>query len=120
MQQLLNGIKEGWRADRLKYDIRHFMANFSMMVAADKASYLFRLFICYVSDAIYKMLPNEADRVAILEAMGEGDPFFQKVRSNLVVGLYNQKDLWPIFGYEGASADKGGYIERGFDDIGWV
>lgn len=63
VQQLLNGIKEGWRADRLKYDIRHFMANFSVMVATDKASYLFRLFICYVSDAIYKMLPNEADRV---------------------------------------------------------
>ena len=68
----------------------------------------------------YKSLPNEADRVAILEALGEADPFFQKVRSNLVVGLYNQKDLWPIFGYEGASADKGGYIERGFDDIDWV
>jgi len=63
VQQLLNGIKEGWRADRLKYDIRHFMANFSVMVATDKASYLFRLFICYVSDAIYKMLPNETDRV---------------------------------------------------------
>ncbi|MAU95276.1 MAG: Twin-arginine translocation pathway signal [Fulvimarina sp.] len=68
----------------------------------------------------YKSLANEPDRVAILEAMGDADPFFQKVRSNLVVGLYNQKDLWPIFGYEGASADQGGYIERGFDDIDWV
>tara|TARA_R110002020_G_scaffold48688_2_gene138719 strand:+ start:1497 stop:2027 length:531 start_codon:yes stop_codon:yes gene_type:complete len=68
----------------------------------------------------YTSLPNEADRVAILKAMGEGDPFFQKVRSNLVVGLYNQKELWPIFGYEGASADKGGYIERGFSDIDWL
>ena len=37
-----------------------------------------------------------------------------------MVGLYNQKELWPIFGYEGASADKGGYIERGFDDIDWL
>jgi len=25
-----------------------------------------------------------------------------------------------MFGYEGASADKGGYIERGFDDIDWL
>jgi len=42
------------------------------------------------------------------------------VRSSLVVGLYNQKEVWPIFGYEGSSADKGGYIERGFSDITWL
>ena len=67
----------------------------------------------------YAALKDEEARVAILKAM-ETDPFFQKVRSNLIVGLYNQKDLWPIFGYEGASADQGGYIERGFDDISWI
>ena len=67
----------------------------------------------------YVGLEDENKRVAILKAM-ETDPFFQKVRSNLIVGLYNQKELWPIFGYEGASADKGGYIERGFDDISWI
>ncbi|MCB8837716.1 gluconate 2-dehydrogenase subunit 3 family protein [Aurantimonas sp. VKM B-3413] len=67
----------------------------------------------------YKSLASDADRAAILTAI-EDEPFFQKVRSNLIVGLYNQKDLWPIFGYEGASADKGGYIERGFDDIDWL
>jgi hypothetical protein len=37
-----------------------------------------------------------------------------------VVSLYNQKDLWTKFGYEGSSADKGGYINRGFNDIDWV
>ncbi len=42
------------------------------------------------------------------------------MRANLIVGLYNQKELWPIFGYEGASFDKGGYLERGFDDIDWL
>lgn len=67
----------------------------------------------------YAKLAKEEDRVALLKAIETG-PFFQKVRSNLVVGLYNQKDLWPIFGYEGASADKGGYIERGFNDIDWL
>jgi hypothetical protein len=25
-----------------------------------------------------------------------------------------------VFGYEGSSADKGGYIERGFDDLTWL
>ena len=38
-------------------------------------------------------------------------PFFQTVRGGLVVGLYNQKEVWPIFGYEGESVSKGGYID---------
>lgn len=70
-------------------------------------------------DTDYAAVVSDDDRTAILKEM-ESDPFFQKVRSNLVVGLYNQKELWPMFGYEGASADKGGYIERGFDDIDWL
>jgi hypothetical protein len=61
----------------------------------------------------------EADRVAILQGIEE-TPFFQAVRSDLVVSLYNQQDLWPIFQYEGESYSKGGYIERGFDDIDWL
>ncbi len=46
--------------------------------------------------------------------------FFQTIRSGLVTGLYNQEDIWMKFGYEGASADKGGYLHRGFDDIDWL
>ncbi len=46
--------------------------------------------------------------------------FFQKVRGGLVVGLYNQPAVWDQLGYEGASFDKGGYINRGFDDINWL
>ncbi|MGF1475840.1 MAG: gluconate 2-dehydrogenase subunit 3 family protein [Geminicoccaceae bacterium] len=61
----------------------------------------------------------EADRVALLEEI-EPMPFFQAVRGGLVVDLYNQEELWPIFGYEGASFEMGGYIERGFDDIEWL
>jgi hypothetical protein len=37
-----------------------------------------------------------------------------------VVGLYSQPDIWPYFGYEGPSNDKGGYVNRGFDDIDWL
>ena len=47
-------------------------------------------------------------------------PFFQAIRGGLVVGLYNQKEVWPIFGYEGESSSKGGYIARGFNDIEWL
>ncbi|MBS7541117.1 twin-arginine translocation signal domain-containing protein [Ancylobacter lacus] len=61
----------------------------------------------------------EEQRVAILQQI-EGGPFFEKVRGGLVVGLYNQEEVWPIFGYEGSSADKGGYIDRGFSDISWL
>lgn len=61
----------------------------------------------------------EDQRVAVLEQI-EATPFFQAVRGGLVVGLYNQKAVWPVFGYEGESYSKGGYIDRGFDDIEWL
>lgn len=61
----------------------------------------------------------EEDRVKLLQQI-EKTPFFQGVRGGLVVSLYNQKAIWPIFGYEGGSYSKGGYIARGFDDIDWL
>ncbi|MHB2167947.1 gluconate 2-dehydrogenase subunit 3 family protein [Alsobacter sp. R-9] len=61
----------------------------------------------------------EAQRVAILRKF-EQTGFFQTVRSGLVVSLYNQQEIWPIFGYEGESYSKGGYINRGFNDIDWL
>ena len=61
----------------------------------------------------------ERDRVDILRGMEES-AFFQQIRGGLVTGLYNQKAVWPIFGYEGASFEFGGYIDRGFDDISWL
>lgn len=67
----------------------------------------------------YRGLGWEEERVAILRQI-ETTPFFQAIRGGLVVGLYNQKDLWPIFGYEGESFSKGGYIARGFNDIEWL
>lgn len=50
----------------------------------------------------------------------EATPFFQKVRGTTVVALYNNKLVWRHFGYEGASYEFGGYIDRGFDDLNWV
>lgn len=67
----------------------------------------------------YTELGWEEDRVRLLQAM-EQTEFFKKLRSDLVVSLYNQHDLWPKFGYEGSSAEKGGYINRGFNDIDWL
>jgi hypothetical protein len=67
----------------------------------------------------YAAVPWEADRVALLQGI-EPTEFFQKIRSDLVVSLYNQEELWPKFGYEGSSAEHGGYIKRGFNDIDWL
>jgi len=67
----------------------------------------------------YADIPDEKDRVAILRGM-EQTPFFQKVRSDMIPALYNQPDLWMRFGYEGPSAEYGGYIDRGFNDIDWL
>ncbi|MCP3386329.1 MULTISPECIES: gluconate 2-dehydrogenase subunit 3 family protein [unclassified Bradyrhizobium] len=69
--------------------------------------------------APYAEVPWEADRVVLLKEI-EGSDFFQKVRGDLVVSLYNQKEVWPRFGYEGSSAEHGGYINRGFADIDWL
>jgi hypothetical protein len=67
----------------------------------------------------YVQVGLEEDRVALLKRI-EATPFFKTLRSGLVTGLYNQKEVWPLFGYEGSSADKGGYIERGFNDLTWL
>jgi hypothetical protein len=72
-----------------------------------------------VKGANYLDLGWERDRVDVLRSMEETD-FFQMVRGGLVTGLYNQKAVWPIFGYEGSSFEYGGYIDRGFDDINWI
>ena len=48
------------------------------------------------------------------------DPFFQKVRGTVVTTLYNDPQVWEKLGYEGPSAEHGGYLSRGFDDIDWL
>lgn len=69
--------------------------------------------------ADYLSIGWEEDRVKVLQSIETGT-FFQTVRSGLVTGLYNQKEIWPIFGYQGESFSQGGYIERGFNDIDWL
>lgn len=67
----------------------------------------------------YVTIGWEEQRTAILRNM-ETTPFFTTIRAGLVTSLYNQEGIWQKFGYEGASADKGGYIHRGFNDIDWL
>ncbi len=69
----------------------------------------------------YADVADESDRVQILQAMADAKhPFFLKLRGDLVVSLYNQPAVWGKLGYEGPSAQHGGYINRGFDDQSWM
>jgi hypothetical protein len=67
----------------------------------------------------YVEVKTEQERVQILKSI-EPSPFFQKIKGGLVTGLYNNKAIWPLFGYEGSSWEKGGYVNRGFDDLNWL
>ena len=66
----------------------------------------------------FAALPED-EKLAALNRLQE-TPFFQAVAAEVVVNLYSQSDVWPYFGYEGPSNDKGGYLHRGFDDIDWL
>jgi hypothetical protein len=63
-----------------------------------------------------------ADASRQLEAMRklEGTPFFSDMLNKTQFYFYNNKAVWPKFGYEGSSWEKGGYINRGFDDVSWT
>ena len=71
------------------------------------------------SGGTYLATAWESDRVALLQGI-ERTPFFKKCRGDLVVSLYNQPAVWAKLGYEGPSAQYGGYIHRGFNDIDWL
>ena len=62
---------------------------------------------------------SEKEKVTALYAV-EGSDFFEVVRAATARHLYDNRELWPRFGYEGASSHLGGYIQRGFDDIDWI
>jgi len=58
-------------------------------------------------------------QLAVLKGM-QTDAFFQAVRGTSITALYNNKEVWPLFGYEGSSFEHGGYLHRGFNDLSWL
>ncbi|NKC14572.1 MAG: gluconate 2-dehydrogenase subunit 3 family protein [Gammaproteobacteria bacterium] len=69
-------------------------------------------------DARFTLMPEGA-REAKLRSL-EGSDFFKLIYNETLMSLYNNADLWPLFGYEGSSVEHGGYIDRGFDDLDWL
>lgn len=65
----------------------------------------------------YASIDSAVVREALLREIQDSE-FFQAVRNTLVVGLYDNQEVWqPYFGYEGSSWEKGGYIGRGYNDL---
>ncbi len=67
-----------------------------------------------------KFVDLSAGNQARVIARIQDTALFGTVRSHLVVGLYNQHLVWRDLGYEGPSFAKGGYVNRGFDDVNWL
>lgn len=63
-------------------------------------------------------LPDD-QALGALQALGDLE-FFSSIRRATVLSLYDDPEVWDIFGYEGESFSKGGYLHRGFDDLDWL
>jgi hypothetical protein len=50
----------------------------------------------------------------------EGTDFFGFIRRTTVLNLYDDPAVWEVLGYQGPSFDKGGFVNRGFDDLDWL
>lgn len=57
-----------------------------------------------------------ADRIAAYFAL----PGVQILRIATLIGLYSDLSVVRRFGYPGPSAEAGGYLHRGFNDLDWL
>lgn len=71
-----------------------------------------------LADGDFRSLDDDA-ALRVLRRV-EGTEFFGFVRRTAVLNLYDDAEVWTALGYEGASFDQGGYINRGFNDLGWL
>jgi len=62
---------------------------------------------------------SDGSREAALRGI-EKTEFFATVRTKTIGGLYGNPLVYQMFGYGGPSVELGGYIDRGFNDIGWL
>lgn len=61
----------------------------------------------------------ESRRVEALREL-EATPFFQNLRVQTLQVLYSTPLAYAYFGYEGEAFSKGGYLQRGFNDLRWL
>lgn len=63
---------------------------------------------------------DDAAAAAAVEGLGNEDELLLAVHAVAINTLYDDHEVWSILGYEGPSFDKGGYINRGFNDLDWL
>jgi hypothetical protein len=61
----------------------------------------------------------ENKRVEALRKI-EATPFFQNLRVQTLQVLYSTPLAYAYFSYEGEAFSKGGYLQRGFNDLRWL
>ena len=71
-----------------------------------------------ISKAKSSSVPNDNIERALKRI--DGSDFFETVRGATLAGLYGNPRVAALFGWEGSSVEHGGYIDRGFNDIGWL
>jgi hypothetical protein len=62
---------------------------------------------------------HEAVRVQALKSV-EHSEFFALLRSKTLGNLYSSAIAYAHFGYEGEAFSKGGYLNRGFNELDWL
>ena len=59
------------------------------------------------------------DKLQTLEAL-QTESFFAAILNQTIDVLYRNQEVLTMLGYQGSSIEYGGYLHRGFDDIGWL
>ena len=81
LRELLAGIDPDWEKKLPKYDSRHWMGNFTTILAVEKGTPAFNLFMSMLSDALFWLLPGETARVRNhCEALGMSSEQIDKLK----------------------------------------
>ena len=59
------------------------------------------------------------ERRQVIQALFD-TPFVSMVRWTTQEVVLRDRQIWNQLGYQGSSIEKGGYLQRGFDDIDWL
>ena len=62
---------------------------------------------------------SQLEREKVLKGI-ESSEFFKLTRAKTLATLYSSSLAYAYFGYEGEAFSKGGYLQRGFNDLRWL
>ncbi|MCU6479536.1 hypothetical protein [Arthrobacter sp. A2-55] len=71
-----------------------------------------------LTDEHFLDLPEDR-AITVLKRIADLE-FFAFIRRTVVLNLYDDPEVHTALGYEGESYSKGGYVNRGFNDLAWL